>query len=349
MSAGMKAYVREVVARLPRVAPDLEFAVVSNDDGVLSSVNGTSSTAVALGESAAANASWGEQSALPRLMRATGAALAHFMSVYAPIRSRLPYVYTIHDLIHKRYPRYFSWKIPVYYAFVVGPVARRARAVLTDAAPTIHDLTRYLGVMPERVRVVPLGVSERFAAGDARRARERWQLERPFFLYAGNHRPHKNLATLAAAWHAMEEPCDLVITEDGPLGFASNSFEKSNGKIVAAGRISTRELADLYAACTGVVQPSLYEGFGLSVLEAMSAGAPVVIAQTPVLLEVAGGAALSFPPRDQAALGRALTVLLRDPSTVASLRERGQRRAADFNWDETARKTAAAYREFLLP
>jgi len=330
MSVGMKTYVEELVRRLPRVAPDLEFAVI---------------------DAPIANASWREQAWLPSRLRGSGAALAHFMSVYAPRWPNMPYVYTIHDLIHRRFPEYFSWKIPPYYRFVAGPVARGAAAVITDAEATIPDLERFLGIHPKDVRVVPLGVSEAFVLDDASRAeraaraRRTFGVARPFFLYAGNHRPHKNLQTLAAAWHALAEECDLVITEDGPLHIDMDKTVKSNGRIVRTGRVGRDELIDLYAACAGAVQPSLFEGFGLSVLEAMSAGAPVAIAQTPTLEEVAGTAALSFPPQDPAALTAVLRTLLRDRQAANELRVRGQKRAASFTWDETARRTAAIYRE----
>lgn len=326
MSVGMKTYVRELVARLPKAAGDLEFAII--DEGFR-------------------NVSWGEQVALPRRARSTGAALAHFMSVYAPRWPGMPYVYTIHDLIHRRFPRSFSWKIPPYYALVAGPVARGARAVLTDAYATIEDLERYLRVNPDRVRVVPLGVGDAFGLGDAQRARARWNLVRPYFLYAGNHRPHKNLAVLATAWRNLEEPCDLVITEDGPLDFDPGQRAKPNGRLLATGHVELRELADLYAGCAAAVQPSLYEGFGLSVLEAMRAGAPVVVARTPALLEVAGDAAPSFEPQDSTALAQLMRAMLRDPATASAWRQKGFERAAGYSWDQTARMTAHVYRECL--
>ncbi|HEV2908814.1 MAG TPA: glycosyltransferase, partial [Candidatus Eremiobacteraceae bacterium] len=99
--------------------------------------------------------------------------------------------------------------------------------------------------------------------------------------------------------------------------------------------------------CTATVQPSLYEGFGLSVLEGMAAGAPVIVAQTPALLEVAGDAALTFPPLDAAALTRALAQTIAGGSAIDELRARGRARAASYTWDRTAERTAQVYRECL--
>ena len=224
MSVGMRTYVRELVARLPRVAPDLNFIAVTNAD-----LRASDLEVIRIDDSTAANFTFGEQVTLPRMMRGRGD-LGHFMSVYAPRFSPLPYVYTIHDLIHRRFPEYFSWKIPTYYRFVAKPVAHAARAVITDARATIPDLSRHLDLPERAVRVVPLGVAETFYVEESARAnravatRERYDLRAPYVLYAGNHRKHKNLETLVDAWSRLEQPCDLALTEDGPFTFASDRF-----------------------------------------------------------------------------------------------------------------------------
>jgi len=347
MSVGMRTYVRELIARLPRAAPDLEFSAVSNVE-----ICAPGLEVIRIGESTSANVSIGEQIRLPALLRGRGA-LVHYMSVYAPRFSPLPHVYTIHDLIHRRFPEYFSWKIPAFYRFVARPVAHAARAVITDARATIPDLVRYLGVEERSVRVVPLGVSETFVVDEASRAqraaavRERFGLRAPYVLYAGNHRKHKNLDTLVDAWTRLERPCDLVLTEDGPFAFDRDRYVSQNGRMVTLGHIDEDLLVALYAGCAAAVQPSSYEGFGLSVLEGMAAGAPVIVARTPALLEVAGDAALAFAHDNASALTAQLNAVLAGGPAIDDLRARGRRRAAEFTWDRTARLTAAVYREAL--
>jgi glycosyltransferase involved in cell wall biosynthesis len=347
MSVGMQTYVRELVARLPAAAPDLHFVVVSNAE-----LDVAGAEMVRMSDRAAANVSLGEYVKLPRLLQ-RDADLVHLMSLYSPLRVRAPHVQTIHDLIHRRFPEYFSWKIPLYYRWVTGPVARSARAVITDARATIADLSAFLDVAPENVRVVPLGVRREFflddeqRAGTATRARERFALQRPFVLYAGNARRHKNLETLFAAWSKLEIECDLCITSTESLGFDADRYASPRGRIVRLGHVEESDLVSLYAGAAAVVQPSLYEGFGLSVVEAMAAGAPVIIARTPALVEVAGDAALSFAPTDHVGLTQALAAALNGRQPIAALVAAGRRRAANFTWERAAQMTAGVYREAL--
>ncbi|HXW52242.1 MAG TPA: glycosyltransferase family 1 protein [Candidatus Acidoferrales bacterium] len=350
MSVGMKSYVRELVARVPRHAPGLEFLVFGNEPFEKLDANASFRP---VGERVARNGGLGEQIAFPRLLERSGADLVHHMSVYAPRKARYPHVYTIHDLIHLRFPRYFSWKVPPYYKLIVGPVARSSRMVITDAQATVADLHALLHVPLDRVRVVPLGATEAFALDEperivrAARAAQRFGLERPYFIYAGNHRPHKNIQTLVEAWRMTQGACDLVLTEEGPFGFELASGKKTNGRILALGRISQEDLINLYAGCAGAVQPSLYEGFGLGALEAMCAGAPVIVARTQALLELVGSASLTFGPHDGPELARHMDALLADPALAQRLRNAGRSRARDFSWERTAQLTAAVYHEAL--
>lgn len=352
MSVGMKTYVNELVSRLPAVAPDLEFLAVSNANLDLSASN---IKQLHVSETTAANGSVQEQSVLPRILARSRASLVHYMSVYAPRRCRLPHVYTIHDLIHLRFPEQFSWKVPPYYRFVVRPVAASARSLITDSHATVADLQTFLNVRPERVRVIPLGVAERFHMSDEQRSRqaaravESFAFERPYLVYAGNHRAHKNLGTLIGAWRRLAAPCDLVITGEGAARPQLDATPKTNGRVLLTGHIRVEDLLDLYAGCAAAVQPSLYEGFGLSVLEAMAAGAPVIIARTPALLEVGGDCVLSFAPTDERELASLMTALLSDDGLASRLRENGRKRAAQYSWDLTARRTADVYREAVAP
>ncbi len=351
MSVGMQAYVRELVARMPSLAPDLEFVIFGNRPLDVVSPN---ARLVQVSPFSATNGGVGEQFAYPRQLLASGADLVHYMSVYAPRQSSLPHLYTIHDLIHLRFPQYFSWKVPPYYRLVVGPVARTAREIITDANATVMDICELLGVARERVRVIALGVSDGFVLDEreqtrrAAQARNHFSLDRPYFLYAGNHRPHKNVGTLFRAWRDfVDQACDLVMTEEAAPDVTAQEPSRSGGQVRLVGHVASDELAGLYAGCIASVQPSLYEGFGLSVLEAMSCGAPAIVAQTPALLEVGGDAVASFVPTDAQALATQMTALLADNGKADQLRAAGRLRARSYTWDATARATIDAYREAL--
>lgn len=321
MSVGMKTYVGELVARLPQVAP--EFSYVTYSSG--------------------RNFGFEEQVRLPWTMRRSRVELVHFLSIYVPLVAAARSIVTVHDLIHLRFPEYFKAKVRPYYQTVVRLACARAKAVITDDERTVGDLRELLGVDPKKVRVVPLGVSDRFFM-----PAEPFVAARPYVLYVGNHRKHKNLVTLFDAWSALpqEDAVDLYLT--GPDDFNGELQRRTTASraIVALGDVPDARLAAYYAGARALVQPALREGFGLPMLEAMAAGCPVVACEdaVPRVLEPA---ALTFAATDAAEL----TAILHDVLADAGLRERfvnlGRRIARTLTWDRCARATADVYREVL--
>lgn len=321
MSVGMKTYARELTARLPLVAPDLHF------------------NAFRQGE----NFGWDEQVRLPRAIAHSGARLAHFLSFYTPVLPPRPYIVTIHDLIHLHFPQYFKSKVPLYYQTVVRFVAARAARIITDDERTVQDLRRFLGIDPARVRVVPLGVEEAFLQPVQPRS-----APRPYLLYAGNHRKHKDIPTLLSAWSSLPQShaIDLYLTGPDDFGGALQAHSSALRQAVALGDLSQGELASVYAGALALVHPALLEGFGLPMLEAMACGCPVIAAREslPGALE---GAALTFPARDALAARDAIARVLDDRSLRERLAAEGQQRARGLTWDRCAMRTADIYREVL--
>jgi len=317
MSVGMRAYAEELAERLPRVAPDLTFAVRPR--------------------SAALDA--GEQVALPLALRRLAPRLVHFLSVYAPLLGPRPYVITIHDLIHLRFPQYFKRSVGPYYATVVRAVCAGAARVITDDDRTVEDLERFLRVPPAKVSVVPLGVDDAFLApGPAAEASV------PYFLFVGNHRPHKDLATLFAAWEALDpaHEVDLLVTgsDDLPAGMARPGRER--GRLRFLEDVPAQRLAGLYRGALALVHPALCEGFGLPLLEAAAVGA-TVIACSDAVPAVLRPFVDVFPPRDVAAL---VTLMSRAVTQPAS-RDEARRFARTLTWDRCAERTAEVYRNVL--
>lgn len=321
MSVGMKTYARELTRRLPSIAPEYEFVAVGSG----------------------ANFGWSEQVALPRAVRAARASLTHYLAHYLPFRAPKPFVLTIHDLIHLRYPQFYKSKVGPYYRTLVRRACARAQRVITDDPRTIADLQHFLCVDPAKVRVVPLGVNERFLG-----AIEPMQTIRPFFLYVGNHRTHKDLRTLFDAWSALptEEAVDLYVT--GPDDFEGELQRRSTSgrEIRALGNVEDARLARYYAAARALVHPALCEGFGLPMLEAAAARCPVV-ASSGSIPSVLAGSSLVYPIGDAAALGALLARLCSDQGLRAQLVNNGYAVAKALTWDRCARSTADCYREIL--
>jgi glycosyltransferase involved in cell wall biosynthesis len=320
-SAGMKTYAREIVARLPQIAPQYSYEVFTEGG----------------------NFGWSEQIELPWAMRRAKLSVVHFLSQYVPVLLPPRFVLTIHDLIHLRFGEYFKAKVGPYYATVVRRACARARRVITDDERTVDDLERYLGVDRKKVRVIPLGVDESFL-----QPASPFSGPRPYLLYVGNHRRHKDLQTLFDAWSRLPEPWKVDLYVTGPDDFAGELQRRNrpNRSIVALGDVPADALIGYYAGASALVQPALREGFGLPMLEAMAAGCPVVACADAVPAPLAA-AALSFPARDVAALRAVLEELLQDEGLRGRASNLGREIARELTWDRCARATADVYREIL--
>lgn len=321
LSVGMKTYARELVARLPRVAPEYRYAVFSKG----------------------ANFGWSEQVALPLAMRRAKVDLVHFLALYVPLLVPARFVLTIHDVIHLRFPQYFKAKVKPYYQTVVRAACARAARVITDDERTVDDLVELLGVARAKIRVIPLGVGEEFLRPVTPHA-----CERPYLLYVGNHRRHKDLVTLFDAWSALPESWNVDLYVTGPDDFGGELQRRAtlSRAIVALGDVGTDRLIGYYAGARALVQPALREGFGLPMLEAMAAGCPVV-ASADALPSVLGSAAFTFPARDSAALRARLEQVLSDEGLRRQSLNLGREVARRLSWDRCARATADVYREVL--
>ena len=234
--------------------------------------------------------------------------------------------------------------------------ARRSHRIVVDAKATAADLQHHLRVPRSKIDVVPLGVGDQPPTGVTPEPRLRRQLalgNRPILLSVSAKRPHKNLLRLLEAHAGLESDTRPVLVLPGyptPHEAELVSMARALGTfdhVRFPPWLEDEDLEGLYAVAEGFVFPSLHEGFGLPVLEAMRRGVPVACSDRSTLPEVAGDAALLFDPGDTGSIRSALERLLQDQGLRARLRVAGRARVSLFSWDATAAATAAVYRRAL--
>ncbi len=274
-----------------------------------------------------------------------------------PVRRGQRLVVTVHDLAFERYPDLFPRRWLWLYRRGLRAAIERADAILVPSQSVRDDLIRRADVDAERVFATALGASPRIGSAEMiendREELADHGITPPYILAVGTIEPRKNLVRLVRAYRRLAGqgfPQSLVLIGDDGWGADELRVEldkEGPGCIVKAGGLSSNTLATAYADADVVAYVSLYEGFGLPVLEAMSAGAPVVTSNTSSLPEVAGGAALLVDPQDVEAIAAALERVLTDAALADDLRRRGRAHAATFTWGATARATLDVYRKVV--
>ena len=314
MSIGMRQYVRELAARLPRVAADLRFQAFGRGD----------------------NFDWAEQIEMPLHILRARPRVVHFTSPFAPLAVPAPYVVTIHDLIDLEFPQWAKPKARWYYRTAVRHIARAARCVITDDPSTAADIARFSHGPAERIAVVPLGVDLPALVPVARSV--------PYAIYAGNRRPHKDVGTIVEAWAQLDPDIelDLVITGDEDPELLA--VRRARGRLLFVGELSHAEVLRWIAGAAVLVHAALREGFGLPLLEAVRLGTPVVATSSAVPHDLAQHVR-TFPPKDAAAMARAIENVVR--GSQPAMADAARAATAMLTWDRCAAMTADVYRRFL--
>jgi glycosyltransferase involved in cell wall biosynthesis len=362
-TGGMEVAARELIPALIDAAPrDVRFTAFVNREAAAAKDGpwGELLPAVTVSVNARSRAQWvlGEQALLPRLAAREGVDLLHSLASTAPARGRFRRVVTVHDLIYARFPEAHAGIRDLGMRVLVPLAVRRSHRVMVDSDSTRRDLIELLGTPSERIDVAPLGLGavSRCEPLGERELRQRLDLgERRVVLSLSAKRPHKNLLALIGALARIPaERRPLLVLPGYPTAHEADLRERARtigvqGGVRFLGWLSDEELEGLWQVAGAFVYPSLYEGFGLPVLEAMARGVPVACSDASSLPEVAGDAALMFDPHDEGAIAASLERLLSDPVEAESLRGRGRERAERFTWERTAHATLESYARAMGP
>ena len=360
-TGGMEVYARELVPELVAAAPHTRFTAFINREAAAAVGGwpwGELIPALTVPVDARRRVEWvrGEQQLLPPMAAAAGIDLLHSLASTAPGWGRFRRVVTIHDLAYRLVPEAHLGLLGLGMRALVPLAAWRSDRIIVDAQSTREDVRRLLRVAPAKVDVVPLGIGTERRAQPLPEAELRARLqagERPIVLSVSAKRPHKNLARLIGALALIEAANrPLLVLPGYPTPYEDELRRRAAELGVAddvrfLGWVDAAELEGLYRAAACFVFPSLMEGFGLPVLEAMTRGVAVACSGRGALEELAGDAALRFDPESEPAIAAAIERLLVDREEAERLRAAGRARAARYSWAATAAGTLASYERAL--
>jgi glycosyltransferase involved in cell wall biosynthesis len=360
---GTEIYARRIVHELARLRPDVDWVVFAGNEAAPSLADegwpeAVRVVRVPVDASKKPARIAAELTRLPRLAAGQEVDLLHSFGTTSPLHGPRPRLVTVHDLIYHHHPGDFPLASRLGLELLVPLGAKRADRVLVPSEATRADVVRHCRVYPDRVDVTPLGPGmASFEPTPEAELRRRLDLgAAPVVLTVSPPLPHKNLDRLLEA-HARlgaldPAPLLVLVGHAGREGDRMRALMDELGvrdRVRVTGWISDEDLEGLYRMADCCAYPSLYEGFGLPVLEAMLRGTPLACSNATSLPEVAGDAAETFDPRDPAAIAAAVERVLTDRGRAAELVERGRARAELFSWERTARATLAAYERALAP
>ena len=346
------------------LADNEELVLLAQTGGSFPGTDTTPSDKVSKVETSATPFSLRQQWKVPRLLRvqakSCGTRAVYHSSYYLmPYRIPCPALLTIYDTISLTYPETVSFRARTLFRLTTMLALRASVGIITISDATRRDLETHFTVDPKRVTTIYLGVDEAFRPRpkqEQENVRVSFRQPGDFLLYFGSNKPHKNLVRLVDAYALLAAQCSrenamlpsLLIAgawdDQYPEAKQQVAHHRLGDRIRFLGPIDDADLPALYSAAMAFVFPSLYEGFGLPVLEAMACGVPVACSAASSLPEVAGDAAFYFDPKDVGSIALALRALIGDSALRANLSQRGLQRASEFTWRSTASKTLDLYR-----
>jgi glycosyltransferase involved in cell wall biosynthesis len=266
--------------------------------------------------------------------------------ISAPLISRIPYVFTIHDLNYVDQREDSDVLKRAYFRTILSSLATQARGICTVSEFSKERIVDYFGVPAERVHNIGNGVSETFVPFG-----RCYRHARPYLLSVSNRRAHKNEPLLfrAYAGSRSSKECDLLVTGNCNAALAELMASLDiEARVHFLGRVSDIELAELYRGAVALLFPSLYEGFGLPVVEAFASATPVITSRTAALPEISNGAAMLINPKSLEEIRDSIDQVTEDSALRKVLIERGLERARSFTWDSVVARLRGATQELEL-
>ncbi|MBN1995828.1 MAG: glycosyltransferase family 4 protein [Anaerolineae bacterium] len=300
-----------------------------------------------------------QEMVINKLLNAAGIDLIHFpQTIIHPLSLSIPCVLTFWDMQHEFFPEFFSESLLKWRRDTYQPSAQKAKIIIAPSQFTKQALISKYGIAEEKIRVIYFGVSAEFLQPleqtTLAQIKTRYNLPPDYFFYPAASFPNKNHCRLLQAFHKLTlsyPKLKLVLT--GMANTAEADLQKIisdldlRAKVLQLGYVPYHHLPYLYAQATALVFPSLFEGYGIPVLEAMAIGCPVICSNTTSLPELVGEAALMVNPMDVEALTEAMRRILQDEMLRQRLVEKGRQQVAKFSWPQAVEQTIAVYRDIL--
>jgi glycosyltransferase involved in cell wall biosynthesis len=288
---------------------------------------------------------WWRQTRLPMLYRRLQAQLLFSPVPEAPLNGGCRYVVTVHDLIPLRFPGRFPALLTSYFRHFVPHVLARAEHILCDSQATAADIVQFYGIAEQKITPVAL-------AHDADHFYPRHLPKKNYFLYVGRQDTYKNLSRMIAAFAVLPEEYEFWLAgpadaRQAPLLHAQVDALQLGGRVRFLDYVPYARLPELFEQAVALMFPTLWEGFGLPVLEAMACGTPVITSRLSSLPEVAGDAALLVDPYCIGEIAEAMRAVALDTELCARLSAEGLKRAGQFSWQRTGEQTARILQQFL--
>jgi glycosyltransferase involved in cell wall biosynthesis len=359
---GSGQYSRQLLTHLAQIAPQHEYILVTPEKSLQILGSELPDGEPAMMRQPGLRKVWFEQVTFPRVCVRLGVDLAHVPYWGSPLSPTVPTLVTIHDIIPLLLPAYRGNLLVRTYTGLVQTAAAKAALVLTDSQASKRDIASHLGLHPGRVRVVYLAADPAFSPApesDDDAVRAHYGVPEEYILYLGGFDVRKNLVGLLQTWTFAEGPVGefmpLVIAGHLPQHSAftpdprriAQALEINPQTLLFPGPIAEAHKPAVYRGAVCYCYPSRYEGFGLTPLEALSCGVPVVGSDASSIPEVVGDAGILVPPDDTRGMAGALIAVATEPETRDHLAAQALAQAARFSWDETARQTLVAYEEVL--